>query len=548
MLSVSFSLFYSYLALQKATTGEYVIQDDARQHIFWMLRFTEEGIFPNDLIADYFQSVAPSGYKFLYWVVNQLGVEPILFSKILPSILGVILTIYAFALSLEILPLPLTAFTSTLLLNQNLWLQDGLVSGTPKAFAPPLLVAFLYYFLRRSVFGVALTIVLFGLFYPSLVLICCALLIVSMFEIRGWRVKLASAKSHYLLVITGLVSAFLILLPFAIATSDYSPTITVAQAQLLPEFESGGRTGFFNDNAWDFWFNGSRSSLRIPSALMPPLAYLALLFPWIIKRNKEQKHLHTTSKINLFPKLIIASVGMFAIAHLVLFTFHLPSRYTQHTFRIIIIFTASIVLTFIWNWLLNKAEKSKPVSQIVYRVLALLLGVILIFYPHTIDRFVWTRYITGTEQNLYEYLQQQPKDIVVASLAAEADNLPTFTKRSILVSREYAIPYHWGYYQPFRQRASDLIEAQYSDNLDTIKNFITKYGVTHWLIETGSFTPDYIANNKWLRQHQPAAKKAIDNLHQEKQSIISQAIDKCNVYKSDRYSLLESRCILKQAE
>ena len=116
----------------------YVIQDDARQHIFWMLRFQDPGLFPNDLIADYFQSVAPTGYKFLYWSFNQIGIEPIALSKIVPSFLGLALTSYCFALTLEILPLPFTGFVASLLLNQNLWLQDGLVSGTPKAFALPL--------------------------------------------------------------------------------------------------------------------------------------------------------------------------------------------------------------------------------------------------------------------------------------------------------------------------------------------------------------------------------------------------------------------------
>ena len=545
-LSLFFSLFYSYLAWQQATSSDYIIQDDARQHVFWMLRFTDSNIFPNDLIADYFQSVAPSGYKFLYWLVNQFGIEPILFSKILPSILGVILTIYTFGLSLELFPVPCTAFVSSLLLNQNLWLQDGLVSGTPKAFAPPLLVAFLYYFLRRSIWGVCCSIVLFGLFYPSLVFVCCALLMVSLFNIKNWQISFN--RDLYKIVIAGLVVAFMVLLPYAVATSDYAPTITVAQARELPEFWAGERAGYFNDNVWDFWFNGSRSSLRIPSGLMPPLAYLALLFPWLSKRNKHTNSLPTIDKTSLFPRLILASLGMFIIAHLVLFTLHLPSRYTLHTFRIIIIFAASFSLTLIWDFLLTRASKSRLLGKLLYGTFALLLAIVLIYYPHTSKRFVWTRYVQGTETELYEYLQQQPLDTMVASLSLEADNLPSFSQRSTLVSREYAIPYHYGYYQPFRQRAIDLIEAQYSDNPETIANFITKYNITHWLIEPGSFSPEYIAKNKWIRQHRPTAQNAIAALENQQQPIIAQVKASCSVYQSDHFTLLSSDCILRQLE
>ena len=550
-LSLLFSLFYSYLAIQQAFSSEYVIQDDARQHIFWMLRFNDSELFPNNLIADYFQSIAPAGYKFLYWTIDKFGINPIVLSKLLPSVLGLVMTGYCFALTLEILPLPLTGFVASLLLNQNLWLQDGLVSGTPKAFAPPLLVAFLYYFLKRSIFGTSITIVLFGLFYPSLVFICCGLLVRSLFSLEKKKLKLSNKKQDYIFAVTGLIAAFIVLLPYAVATSDYSPTITVAQAKELPEFMAGERSGFFNDNPWDFWFNGSRSSLRIPSALIPPLAYLGLFF-WIIPRrnkvtNQKVNWLKVKPQINILPRLLLVSIVMFFVAHSLLFALHLPSRYTQNSIRIIVILVASIVLTFIWEFLLKKVPERNVLQKISYRLLALLLAVVLIFYPHTTKRFVWTRYITGNEVALYEFLQQQPKDIVIASLTEEADNLPTFTERAILVSREYAIPYHWGYYKQFRQSAVDLIEAQYSTDIEIVKSFIERYDVTHWLIENNSFTPDYIADNRWIRQHQPVAQQAIETLDREKIPIIAQSQNNCSVFKSDRFTIIESKCILPQS-
>jgi hypothetical protein len=548
-LSLSFSLFYSCLALQQAFSSQYIIQDDARQHVFWMLRFTDNNLFPNDLIADYFQSVAPAGYSFLYWVVNKIGIDPITLSKLLPSILGLVVTGYCFVLTLELLPLPFTGFVASLLLNQNLWLQDGLISGTPKAFAPPLLVAFLYYFLRRSVFGVSITILLFGLFYPSLVFICCGLLAISLFSLDNWRIKISKKKKDYIFAFTGLIVAFLILLPFAVATSEFSPTITVAQARALPEFMPGERAAFFNDrNPWDFWFNGSRSSLKVPSALMPPLAYLVLFFPIITKRNRFKNKainwLKVNPQIEILPRLLLVSLLVFFMAHLLIFNLHLPSRYTQHSLRVIVILTASIVLTFIWEFLLKKIRKRNVIQKTIYSILTLLLAVVLIFYPHTTDRFVWTRYVVGNEVALYQFLQQQPKDILIASLSEEADNLPSFARRSILVSREYAIPYHWGYYRPFRQRAVDLIEAQYSTDLTIIKNFIAKYNITHWLIENSAFSPEYLMDNKWIKQHKPIAENAITNLQQGTIPVIARSLNNCSTYKSDRFTLLDSNCLI----
>ncbi|MFP3344846.1 hypothetical protein R0J87_20425, partial [Halomonas sp. SIMBA_159] len=91
-----------------------------------------------------------------------------------------------------------------------------------------------------------------------------------------------------------------------------------------------------------------------------------------------------------------------------------------------------------------------------------------------------------------------PVDSLVASLAAEANFLPTFAQRSILVGSEYAIPYHWGYYQQFRQRTLDLISAQYTTNPDLLANFINDYQITFWLFDQSAFNVEYLAKNDWL--------------------------------------------------
>ena len=80
-LSLAFGLVYGMLVWQQAFAGEYVVQDDARQHVFWMQRFRDPDLFPNDLIADYFQSVAPVGYTWFYKIAALLGINPLLLSN-----------------------------------------------------------------------------------------------------------------------------------------------------------------------------------------------------------------------------------------------------------------------------------------------------------------------------------------------------------------------------------------------------------------------------------------------------------------------------------
>src|SRR5262245_26107305 len=150
VLSLAFSVAFASRALQQAFSSPYVLQDDWRHHVFWMARFVEPGVFPGDLIADYFQSIAPAGYTALYKTMAIVGVDPFLLAKLLPMLLGLITTIFCFAVSMQILRVPAAGFVGSLLLNQSLWMRNGLVSATPRAFISPLLLAFMYFCLRRS--------------------------------------------------------------------------------------------------------------------------------------------------------------------------------------------------------------------------------------------------------------------------------------------------------------------------------------------------------------------------------------------------------------
>lgn len=242
-LSLTFAAIYGILALQKALSGEYVVQDDARQHVFWMRRFLDPELFPHDLIANYFQSVAPAGYTALYRLM-AFGIDPLLLSKLLPTVLGLITTGYCFGVCLQLLPVPMTGFIAALLLNQNLWMQDGLISATPKAFIYPLFLAFLYYLLRRSLLPCAIALALLGLFYPSLVFICAVLLILQLGRWERGRLHFQD-RSAYIFCAVGLGVALLVLLPYAVGSSEFGPTITVAEARTLPEFVAGKRSSFF---------------------------------------------------------------------------------------------------------------------------------------------------------------------------------------------------------------------------------------------------------------------------------------------------------------
>ena len=550
-LSLTLAIICGILGIIPALSHQYIVQDDARSHVFWMARFLNPELFPNDIIADYFQSVAPQGYTNLYKLFSLIKIPPLLLNKILPIILGLITTAYCFKIAIQILPIPLAGFLSTLLLNQNLWLKDDLISGTPRAFFYPLFLGFIHYFLKKSSLGIIITITLLGLFYPQGVFLCAALLTLDFLHFRN--------QQKLTILTIGLTTAFLILLPYALNTSEYSPIITLTQAKKLPEFFPGGRASFFSNNNFDFWLTGDRSGIIPPEWLsqsfLPPQVWAGLLLFIFLSLKERFPTQKITNKIILLPELALGSTGIFLAAHLLLFRLHHPSRYSQHSFRIIMALAGGIAFTLIIDiirkklHLLNLSCKNKPFQKIktisisicIYIVLTLLL-----LYPALTNNFPVTNYVVGKAPQLYEYLAQQPSDIRIASLALEANNIPTFAKRSILVSSEYALPYHQGYYSQIKQRAKDLIQAQYSPNLEQVKKIIRKYKIDFWLLDSQALTLEYVRKNHRLQQLNNTATTLVRA--QMENGIIPSLLnvqESCRVLDIQDLVLLEAKCILE---
>ena len=544
-LSLFFAILYGCLSLRQSFSTPLVIQDDARQHVFWMQRFLDPALFPNDLIADYFQSVAPVGYKKVYQLANVIGINPLIFSKILPLILGIITTVFGFYFCLQIFPIPFASFASMVILNQSLWMTDDLASGTPRAFIYPLLLGFLYMLARKYLFGCIFFLVLQGLFYPQAIFLSIGTLALQLLIVtrKGFRISLNYGSGNFFIIC--FITAIFVLLPYALKTSEYGPVITATAARLLPEFQAGGRSSFFVDDFWKYWISGDRSGIFYKTILTPFTLVTALFLPFIcLFPNQFALVKAWRSQGIVLLHLTVASVAMFFLAHLALYRLHLPSRYTEHSFRIILAILAGISLVilvdYFLKWAIGKAFWQKIVSLLaVIVIISSLIG-----YPLFMESFLDGNYITSDLGELYNFISQQPKDIIIASTSPEAANIPTFAGRSVLVSMEHAIPYHTGYYQEIRQRYKDIIQAQYSPKISDIKRVTQKYNISFWLLDDKTFNEKYLAKNRFLNQFQPETKQAFETFQIGKKSALLKLKENCTSFSQQNYLLVDSECLM----
>ncbi len=174
-----------------------------------MQRWLNLELFPDDAIADYFQAVAPIGYQTLYRGLTVLGWSPLSISYLLPPILIVLTAAFSFGICWQIFPVPLAGCFTSVLLSQNLLLTDDALSATPRTFAY-LLPAFLYFWLRRSLWLCSISILLLGLFYPQMVLLACGCLLLELFRRHKGRLGWAPQQDWPLSIVELLIGGALV--------------------------------------------------------------------------------------------------------------------------------------------------------------------------------------------------------------------------------------------------------------------------------------------------------------------------------------------------
>ncbi|GAB4458937.1 MAG: hypothetical protein OHK0037_03420 [Elainellaceae cyanobacterium] len=559
-ISLLFTLYYGLVTIAHAFNHPLIVQDDVRQHVVWMQRFTDPELFPNDWIANYFQSVAPLGFKAVFAGAAKLGLPALTFVKILPLLLSLGTTVYLFFIFLELFPSPFGAFLSTLITNQLLWLNDDLISGTPRAFVYPIFTAFLYYLLRRSLLPCVLALGLQGLFFPHLMLVGVGVLTVALVKWRGNRPQLSRDRRDYIFWAAGLGVALLVIFPFSRAMDSLGNPLTYELMRSMPEHGFLGRNEYFGVPPLNFWFNG-RSGIRLQ--LFPSLSLVGLALPLLgrfprgsLRESRFAAMQHLTPKVRVLVDVLLASMGWFVLAHLFLPRLYLPSRYNYHSFRIVLPISAAIVFTVLishfWQKFGPKLRGKVPLAKGDRRTLSILgfLAAVVTLVPLVPPLiYVLQNWQIAQTPAIHQFLASQPKSALVASLADEADNVPAFALRSTLVGREFALAYHPDYYQELQQRAIALLQLQYSPDPQALQPVIQKYGIDWIWIEDAAFQPEYLRMKDWLvySSFRPAVDEAIATLEQGETPAIVPLLDQCTAIRAERSRLLDAGCVSAQS-
>ena len=227
-ISILFALLILLYVQLPALRDPYRIHDDLRQY-FWMERFQDPDIFPNDHIIsqvkrvqtisvlgdDWVMRMVSPGFSLLY----QLGsffIKPTSLSKILPFISITICAVYLFLLGRQ---LKLNAFPSFIsvvffvLFSLTTSANVSLTTGLERSLQFVLLVIFLYYLVRDSAVGIGAILVFQALFYAPMFVVSVLIYCVSLIRLEGKRIRIDFSARRFWALVIALTLSMLVLLP-----------------------------------------------------------------------------------------------------------------------------------------------------------------------------------------------------------------------------------------------------------------------------------------------------------------------------------------------
>jgi len=555
-LSLAFALIPALETLILSFERPYTIQDDARQFLFWMQQWRDPELFTKDPIAEYFKSVTPPGYAALHYALDKVGIEPFLANKLLVTPLFLLTAALAYKLAYSVRPIAAVAIAGSWLTCFFLGLIDqSLLSATPRAFAVPLLLWFLLSVSLNSHFQTAASCLLQALFYPTIALVSAGVLILLLFKWKQSERSIEINEKQIRPMLIGIVAIGLGLLPFMLTTSMHGSIITGAEAATLPAFQIGGRSAFFLDGFIETYICGARAGLlpvewgcgeafRQKLTVAPFLAAILVVFTvsvptvlWyytnktVVKKSGILEH-----RAKLFSLVLISSCAWFITAHVLLFDLHLPSRYTQHALRA----TMWIASALLFGPLLIAAGR-KYLPKL-FRILTLLSASIFFSLPLILSEIPYANYVSGQHPKLYEHIKQLPKNTLIASLSIEADNIPSFSSRSVLIAREYAIPYSRPYINNLRAATKSMIQAQYGNSPQSIIDFFEQYGPTHLLVDMSSTNAGVLNQEWWYHEYPITAAWAAKNIS-SRPPVLFSLMQECETVSSGSLILASTNCL-----
>jgi hypothetical protein len=508
-------------ALVRSFSSAFVVQDDARQFLFWMARWDDPGLFHDDVVAGYWYSVSPWLFADLYRALDAIGIPPLIAAKLIPPVLIVLTACYAFRLAHALGRDAIVAFVAALAVLIVIAHEDSVFSATPRGFALPLFLIALDGVVRGRVLQAAAGQFLAAAIYPHIALVALGIagLTVLRFEPR-LRLDLSVRWLAMIAAMTAATAGGL--LPILLDIGRYGPVVDLNGAGTMPAFGHDGRIPVLTKQ-------GVIDRLCSPVIGLEPrliacngpadprflltVIYLgapAAFFAWYRLRQAKAGP-PTPIGVEIYLYALIVGLAGFAIAWQVPFRLYWPGRFVLRPLTVLLPLEYGHLVGLGIASLLARPHFAPGGRGFAKMACGWGFVVVLVAAAASLVA-ISPRNRRPNEVPLIQAIAALPPQTVAAGFVMDMDFVPVLAKRSALFTWEHSVPIHLGYFRQIEERMRDMVEAEFTPEPGILAADLTRWSVGVYVIRkdrladpehgTGfeSFVPDAFARGRERRQ------------------------------------------------
>ncbi len=442
--------------------------DDAAQHTFWLYRYADPALLPNDLTARFFSlsSTAPWGYRTLYALIAP-HMDVLLAGEILAALLFLASLTLAWLIGRAVaseghrdLGGLIGTVTLLCLIGQP---SDALTTlALQRSFALPITLLFLWGALTRRYVWIGVSWLLCALFYPVIVVVLglAGGIVLLLDLLRDRRLP----PAFWWNAVAG-VAAIAIVYAGLGTPPDIGPQLSGREALAMPEFGDHGRLQLFFGTFSGNWIRNQLVGIGWSPATILITAAAAALATVV---NREAR-LPRVAWV-----LALTGLAVWAIARVMMFTLYLPNRHTRWSFAAFAIAAIAAGGVIVIARLTERMQRPL-LSSILVSVAAIGIAAAVLVPP---SLRAWRTPVNEDMERVYAYLATLPKDALIAAQPDIADFIPLRSHRSVLASTETSLPFMRGYYESLRPRLEASLRAAYASSWEEMDSALAPYGVS----------------------------------------------------------------------
>ncbi len=477
-----------------AIVDPYVINDDVRQQLYWMQKWSDEEIFKDDILTDYARYYVPWGVKAVYRF-GALFMNPVQFSKVVTGILFVITAGFIFGLGQQFKN-DLTGVVAVCFYFFFTGFLRKISGGLSQSFGFPLLTAYLFFLAQGNLFISALVIMVASVLNPYIFLLCLTTHILYIAvqygpELFGKQhaalpredtsgikpVHVQPVKKLLLMHTPVLIGLGMMALRYILLKPQGIGDL-VSWAQMLNhiEYTAAGRYPIIPVRPILYeigmpWFHLLPFAEWGPVAGWIGVAIICVLavFGWI-----RSGFSFDMTGFRVFGYLFPASLFMWCLSYLLMLKLFLPERYVEFSLTLFFcLFSAVSVLA---------AMEGMGLRRIIFPWLIVCAVIGGGFRSYQIGVYDYS-----DQKNLYEFLKTTPKSSLIAGSPEVMDAVPTFARRKAFVTYELSHTWIDKYWSIIKKRTFDFFEAYYAEDPEEVRQFVRYYGVDYMVVRQRDF-------------------------------------------------------------